>query len=100
MLHQLVNEILGLRGSKLFIEGNDQQMFDTKRANHSDFVGRRGEQVRCFFRPQYFLGVGIKGDYHRRAIRRLSVLRRSRNDCLMSEMDPVEDTNGEKELAG
>jgi hypothetical protein len=55
--------------------------------------------MRRFVRPQYFFRVRIKGDYHRRSIHRPSVFRRSRNDCLMPEMDPVEDTDGEKERA-
>jgi hypothetical protein len=99
MLDQLLHEILGFGGGKMFIELNDQQMSHTKRANQSDLVRRSGKQMRRFVRPQYFFRVRIKGDYHRRSIYRPSVFRRSRNDCLMPEMDPVEDTDGEKERA-
>jgi hypothetical protein len=55
--------------------------------------------MRRFVRSQYFFRVRIEGDYHRRSSYRPSVFRRSRDDCLMSEMDPVEDTDGEKERA-
>jgi hypothetical protein len=99
MLDQLLHEILGFGGGKIFIERNDQKMSHTKRANQSDLVWRSGEQMRRFVRPQYFFRVRIKGDYHRRSIFRPSVSRRSRNDCLMPEMDPVEDADGEKERA-
>jgi hypothetical protein len=99
MLDQLLHEILGFGGGKMFIERNDQKMSHTKRANQSDLVWRSGEQMRRFVRPQYFFRVRIKGDYHRRSIHRPSVFRRSGNDCLMPEMDPVEDTDGEKERA-
>src|SRR6266481_6522373 len=97
MLHQLLHEILGFGGGKMFIERNDQQMSHTQRANQSDLVWRSGEQMRRFVRPQYFFRVWIKGDYYRRSIHRPSMFRRSRNDCLMPEMDPVEDTDGEEE---
>src|SRR5215468_10945059 len=53
--------------------------------------------MRCFVRPQYFFWMRIKGNHHRCSIYRLSVFRRRRNDCLMPEMDAVEDTDGEKE---
>jgi hypothetical protein len=52
-----------------------------------------------FVRPQYFFRVRIKGDYHRRSIDRPSVFSRSRNHCLMPEMDTVEDTDGQKKGA-
>jgi hypothetical protein len=71
----------------------------TKRADQSDLVRRGGKQMRCFVRPQYFFGVRIKGDYHRRTIYRPSVFRGSGDHCLMPEMDAIEDTNGEKERA-
>jgi hypothetical protein len=99
MLDQLLHEILGFGRGKIFIERNDQKMSHTKRANQSDLVGRSGKQMRRFVRPQYFFWVRIKGDYHRRSIYRPSVFRRSRNDCLMPKMDPVEDADGEKERA-
>ena len=99
MLDQLLHEILGFGGGKMFIERNDQQMSHTKRANQSDLVRCSGKQMRRFVRPQYFFRVRIKGDYHRRSIYRPSVFRRSRNDCLMPEMDAVEDTDGEKKRA-
>jgi hypothetical protein len=44
----------------MFIERNDQQMSDTKRANQSDLVRRSGKQMRRFVRPQYFFRVRIK----------------------------------------
>jgi hypothetical protein len=53
----------------------------------------------CFVRSQYFLWVRIKRDYDRRAICRPSVFRRSRNDCLMTEMHTVEHPDGEKKRA-
>jgi len=53
--------------------------------------------MRRFIRTQYFFRVRIKGNYHRCSIHCPSVSRRSRNDCLMAEMDSVKDTNGEKE---
>ena len=99
MLDQLLHEILGFSGGKMFIERNDQKMSHTKRANQSDLVRRSGKQMRRFVRPQYFFRMRIKGDHHRRAIYRPSVFRRSRNDCLMPEMDAVEDTDSEKERA-
>src|SRR4029453_2803486 len=100
MLDQLLHEILGFGGGKMFIERNDQQMSHTKRANQSNLVRRGGKQMRRFVRPQYFFRVRIKGDYHRRSIHRPSVFRRSRNDCLMSKMNPVENAYGEKEGTG
>src|SRR6516164_7659060 len=99
MLHQLLHEILGFGGSKMFIERNDQQMPHTKRANQTDLVWRGGEQVRRFLGPQYFFRMRIKCHHHRRAIGRPSMFRRSGNHCLMSEMDSVEHTDGEKERA-
>ena len=100
MLDQLLHEILGFGGGKMFIERNNQKMSHTKRANQSDLVLRRGEQVRRFFGPQYFFRVRIKSDYHGCSIHSLSVSRRSRNDCLMPEMDPVENTYREKKRTG
>ena len=99
MLDQLLHELLRLGGGKVFIERSDQKMPHTEDPDQSDLVWRGGEQVWRFVGPQYFLRVRIKGDYHRRSIYRPSVFRRSRNDCLMPEMDPVEDTDGEKERA-
>src|SRR5215471_6644718 len=99
MLDQLLHEILGLGRGKMFIERNDQKMSNTKRANQSDLVRCRREQMWRFFGPQYFFRVRIKGDYQRRSIHRPSVFCGSRNDCLMSKMDAVEDTDGEKERA-
>src|SRR5207249_6033332 len=99
MLDQLLREILWFGGGKLFIERNDQQMPHTKRAYQSDLVGRGGQQVWRFVRPQYFLWVWIKRDYHRRTIRLASVFRRSGDHSLMTEMDTVEYPDGEKERA-
>jgi hypothetical protein len=75
-------------------------MSHTKRANQSDLVRCSREQVRRFFGPQYFFRVRIKGYYHRRSIRRPSVFRGSGNDCLMPEMDPVENPYGEEKRTG
>src|SRR5215471_17654926 len=97
MLDQLLHEILGLGRGKMFIERNDQKMSHTKRADQSDLVRCRREQVWRFFGPQYFFGVRIEGDYQRRSIHRPSVFSRSRNDSLMSEMDAVEDTDREEQ---
>src|SRR5215468_6820285 len=100
MLDQLLHEILRLCGCKIFVKGNDQQMLHTKRANQSDLVWRGGKQMWCFVRSQYFFRVRIKRDYDRRSICRTSMFSRSRYDCLMPEMDAVEDTDREKERAG
>src|ERR1700749_3984859 len=100
MLDQLLHEVLGFSGSKMLIERNDQQMPHTKCADLSDFMLRSGKQVRRFVGPQYFLRVWIKCDHHRRTICRTSVLRRRGDDCLMTEMDAVEDANSEKEGTG
>src|SRR3954454_16732528 len=83
----------------MFIERNDQKMSHTKRPNESDLVRRSGEQMRRFVRTQYFFRVRIKRDYHRRSIHGSGVSRGSGNDCLMSEMDTVEDANGQKNRA-
>src|SRR5438552_8785607 len=99
MLDQLLHEILGFGGGKMFIERNDQKMSHTKRANQSDLVRRSGKQMGCFVRPQDFFRVRFKANYHGRSTYRPSVFRRSRNHCLMPEMDPVEDSNGEKKRA-
>src|SRR5262245_9740621 len=99
MLGQILHEIFGFGGGKMFIERNDQKMSHTKRANQGDLVRCRREQVWRFFGPQYFFRVRIKSDYHGRSIHRPSVFRGSRNDCLMPEMDAIEDTDGEKERA-
>jgi hypothetical protein len=55
--------------------------------------------MRRFVRPQYFFRVGVKGNYHRHSIDRPSVFRGSRNDCLMPEMDTIEDADGQKKRA-
>ena len=94
-----MHEILGFGRGKMFIEGNDQKMSHAKRPDQSDLVRCSGKQMRRFVRPQYFFRVRIKRDYHRRSIHCPSVFRRSRNDCLMSEMHAVEDTDGEEEGA-
>jgi hypothetical protein len=83
----------------MFIERNDQKMSHAKRPNQSDLVRCSGKQMRRFVRPQYFFRVRIEGDHHGRAIHRPGVFRRSRNNCLMPEMDAIEDTDGEKERA-
>jgi hypothetical protein len=96
MLDQLLHEILGFGGGKMSIERNDQKMSHTKRANQSDLVRGRREQMWRFFGSQYFFRVRIKRDYYRCSIHSLSVSRRSRNDCLMPEVDPVENAYREK----
>ena len=97
MLDQLLHEILGLGGGKLFVERNDQKVSHTKRANQRDLVWRSGKQMRGFVRSQYFFRVRIKSDDNRCSVCRPSVFCGSRNDCLMAEMHAVEDTNGKKE---
>src|SRR5215216_4370174 len=97
MVEQFLREILRLGSRKIFIEGNDQQMSDAKRANQGDLVRSGRKQVRRFFRAEYFFRVRIKCHYHRRSIYGPSVFRRSRNDCLMPEMHPIKDADREKE---
>src|SRR4029078_5493136 len=100
MLDQFVHETLGLGGRKMFIERNDQKMSHTKSANQSDLMRGRREQMWRFLGSQYFFRVRIKGNYHGLSIHSLSVSRRSRNDCLMPEMDPVENAYREKKRTG
>ena len=56
--------------------------------------------MRRFLRPQYFLRVRIKRDYDGGSAFRPRVLGRSGDNRLMTEMNTVEDANGEKEWSG
>ena len=100
MLNQLLHKILRFGCGELFIKRNHQKMPHPKRPNQSDLVGCGGKQVRCFLRPQDFLRVGIKRDYDGRSVFRTRVLGRSGDNRLMTEMNTVEDANGEKERSG
>ena len=46
--------------------------------------------MRRGFRSQYFLRMRIESDYNGRSVGRLGVFGRGRDDCLVSEMDPIE----------
>ena len=100
MLNQLLHKVLRLGCGELFIERNDEKMPHPKRPDQSDLVRRGGKQVWRFLRPQDFLRVGIKRDYDRRSVFRPRVLGRSGDNRLMTEMNTVEDADGEKERSG
>jgi len=68
-----------------------------KGPDQSNLVRRGRKQMRRFFRTEYFLRVRIKGHYDGSTIWRPRVLRRSGDDRLMTEMNTVEDADGEKE---
>jgi len=100
MLNQLLYKILRFGCGELFIKRNDEKMAHPKRANQSDLVRCGGKQMRRFLGPQDFLGVGIKRDYDGRSAFRPRVLGRSGDNRLMTEMNTVEDADGEKERSG
>jgi hypothetical protein len=51
-------------------------------------------------RPQDFDGVWIEGDYDRRAARFIGMLRGRGDNGLVSQMNAVENTDGEEKRAG
>ena len=55
-----------------------------------------GEQMRRFFRPEHFFRMRIKRDNYRGPTRRMSVLRRRGDHCLVTEMDAIEYADGQK----
>ena len=96
MLDQLPNECFRRRGGEIAVKMNDQQMLHAEIANERNFVLRRREQVRRILRSQNLRRVRIKGNNNRHSAGVLSVSRRSGNDCLMTEVHAIENTDGQK----
>lgn len=97
---ELLDEIFGLGGGKLFIKGDDQKVGHAEVANQRDFMLRRGKQMRRVLRPQHFHRMWIEGHNDRGSILRLSVACGSGNNRLMAAMDAIENTDREKKRAG
>ena len=72
----------------------------SKCAYQRELVRRGCKQMRCFLWPQYLLRVRIECNDDRRAICLVRVFRRSGYHCLVPEVHPIEDADGEKEGAG
>ncbi len=78
------------------VEFDDEQMRDAELADQSDLVLRRGDQVRSIVRPKNFPRMRIECHDDRRACSGMGVTRRGGNDRLVTEMDAVKDSDGEK----
>ena len=75
-------------------------MRDAEIADERDLVLRRGDQMRRVLRPQHFRRMRVERHDHGRAARVFGMPGRSGDDRLMSEVNAVEDANGEKERTG
>ena len=96
---QLPNEILRRGRSQFAIKFEHEQMRHSQFANKRDLVLRRGQEPRTFLRPENLCRVRIKRNHDGRATRFDRVPRGSGDDRLMSKVDTIKDTDGEKNRA-
>jgi hypothetical protein len=99
MHNELLDKFLWRSGSELPVEVDHQKMFDAQVADQSDFVLRGSEQVRRVLRTQHFERVWIKSHYNRRSIGRTGMTRGSGNYGLVTKMNTIKNSDGEKERA-
>ena len=97
---ELLHEFLGRRLRKLLGERDDEEVSHAELANERDLVLSCGQQMRRVFGPRDLHRVRIEGGHDRCAVGGMGVTRGSRDDGLMSAMDPVEDTDGEEKGTG
>src|SRR4029077_18779546 len=96
MHNELLDKFLWRSGSELPVEVDHQKMFDAQVADQSDFVLRGSEQVRRVLRTQHFERVRIKSHYNRRSLGRTGMTRGSGNHGLVTKMNAVENSDGQK----
>jgi hypothetical protein len=99
MYNEFLDKFLWQSGSELLVEVDHEKMFDAQVADQSDFVLRRSEQVRCVLRAQHFERVRIKSHCYRRPLCRTGMIRRSGNYGLVTKMNTIKNSDGEKERA-
>jgi hypothetical protein len=99
MDNEFLDKFLWRSGSELLVEVDHEKMFDAQVADQSDFVLRGSEQVRRVLRAQHFERVRIKSHYNWRPLCRIGVTRGSGNHGLVTKMDAIKNSDGEKERA-
>src|SRR6266571_4638727 len=99
MHNELLNKFLWRSGCELLVKADHEKMLDAQVADQSDFVLRGSEQMRRVLRAQHFEWVRIKSHCNRRPLCRIGMTRGSGNHGLMTKMDAVENSDGQKERA-
>jgi hypothetical protein len=99
MDNEFLDKFLWRSGSELLVEVDHEKMFDAQVADQSDFVLRGSEQVRRVLRTQHFEWMRIKSHCYRRPLCRTGMIRRSGNYGLVTKMNAIKNSDGEKERA-
>src|SRR5260370_33951655 len=96
MNKELLNKILWPLGCELLVKVDLQKMLGAQVADQSDCVLRGSEQVRRVLRTQHFERVRIKSHCNRRPLCRMGMIRGSGNHGLVTKMNAVENSDGQK----
>ena len=75
-------------------------MRDTEGPDEPNLVLGCGEETRAFLGTEKLCRVRVKSNDDCCPARFLRMVRRARNNCLMTAMDPVENANGKKNRPG
>jgi hypothetical protein len=86
-------------GGEIFVEIDDEKMFNPQIADQLDFMLRGSQQMGCVVRPQYFDWMWIERYDNGRSGRRACMSRGGGDDGLMTAMDAIEDSNSKKKRA-
>jgi hypothetical protein len=99
MCDESLDKLLRLRGGKILVEFDHEEVIDAQVANQRDFVLSGGKQMRCVVWAQHFDWVWIKGHDKRRAIRRTGMTRGGGDHGLMTAMHAVENADRKEKRA-
>ena len=86
MSDELKNEVLRRSVGELSVEGDDEQVRDSKIADQRDFMLCRGKQTWRFLGSEHLRRMWIESDHDRRSFCLFGVSRRSGNHGLVAKM--------------